>query len=547
MYSAGSFTALYVRDLPSAPNMAVFQSGDIVRLRQFSRAAGSVTIGNCWGVVTDYTDGNGVNFADGLQFWKFTRSAAPNDGAMAAGTVIQADALVLDYGTTGNGFYEVNAVDGSYGLNSPYAQIVSWASHPASGQAVRARLGNLRGIFGAANEYGLYAGAGAATSDAYLRISNTEVGLYNLPLRMYTGGTERVHIAAHNDVWIGPSSADKRLSWDGTTLTISGAINVVGGDAATQSYASTAAATAQTNAQSYAVAQDAGRATTDLSNSVISTLITGNSIRVGSGTKDSTLNGWNIDSTEIVGQASGVDQVALSAADGIALLATGTEPSGPDWKTINWNSGFPASSGNLIADIRAFYDSWNQIAVTAHNLSTTRGARTRFGNKINGTFSAGIRVTSNYVSGAWGNVVDVYGHLISYDPVSLYGQLSVSGNSYFVNIASIGVVGDSWSSLTPAAGFSNLGSGYATLGVKRFGSLISLKGVLVTTTSIGVGTNLCSALSSEYRPSSTRIFTVAASIGNVRVDVRADGTMATQAALPSGAWLSLELMYFTGG
>lgn len=226
--AAGGTATLVVRDLPSAPDMACFVSGDIVRLRQFSRAAGSLTIADCWGVVTGYVDN-----ADGTQSWTFTRSAAPNAGAMTAGTVIAADAIVLDYGTTGNGFYEVNAIDGAYGLNSPYAQIVSWSTHPATGATVRSRLGNLRGVFGVANEYGLYAGSGTATSDAYLRISNTEVGLYNLPLRMYTGGTERVHIAAHNDVWIGPSSADKRLSWDGSTLTVRGAINVTGGNAAT--------------------------------------------------------------------------------------------------------------------------------------------------------------------------------------------------------------------------------------------------------------------------------------------------------------------------
>ena len=34
--------ALTVRDLPSAPGMAVFQAGDIVRVRQFSRSAAAL-------------------------------------------------------------------------------------------------------------------------------------------------------------------------------------------------------------------------------------------------------------------------------------------------------------------------------------------------------------------------------------------------------------------------------------------------------------------------------------------------------------------------
>ena len=35
---------------------------------------------------------------------------------------------------------------------------------------------------------------GTATSSQYFRISNSGVGLFNVPLRMYTGGTETVHI-----------------------------------------------------------------------------------------------------------------------------------------------------------------------------------------------------------------------------------------------------------------------------------------------------------------------------------------------------------------
>ncbi len=155
--AAGAAATLRVRDLPSAANMAAFQSGDIVRLRTFSRAAGSLTIADAWGVVTSYADGTGGN--EGTQTWTFTRSSAPNAGAMSAGTVIQPDSIVLDYGTSGNGYYEVNAVDGAYGQNSPYARIVSWTTHPATGQALRVQMGNLRGVYGYASTiYGIAMG-----------------------------------------------------------------------------------------------------------------------------------------------------------------------------------------------------------------------------------------------------------------------------------------------------------------------------------------------------------------------------------------------------
>jgi hypothetical protein len=154
--AAGGQTALWVRDLPSAADMQVFEPGDIVRVRTFSRSAGSLTIADCWGVVS-----NPSTAGSGEQSWTFDRSTSTRAGTMTAGTVVAADSIVLDYGTTGNGFHEVNAIDGAYGLNSPYSQVVTWTTHPQDGQAVRVRTGNLLGITGVA-EFGLWAGAVAA-------------------------------------------------------------------------------------------------------------------------------------------------------------------------------------------------------------------------------------------------------------------------------------------------------------------------------------------------------------------------------------------------
>ncbi len=205
--AAGAAATLYVRDLPSAENMAAFQSGDVVRLRTFSRAAGSLTIADCWGVVTSYSD-----LSNKEQSWTFTRSTGGNAGAMAAGTVIAADSLALDYGTTGNGFYEVNAIDGAYGANSPYAQIVTWTTHPATGKTVRTRLGNLYGIT-ATTEYGLFAGEGVTAGDSYLRLTDKNFELHNLDLAMYdSGNVQRIGMDA------GAAAGDK-LMWAGVSLT----------------------------------------------------------------------------------------------------------------------------------------------------------------------------------------------------------------------------------------------------------------------------------------------------------------------------------------
>lgn len=167
--AAGGSTTLTVRDLPSATGMAVFVNGDIVRLRKFTRSAGSLTIADCWGVVTlDTSYGtSGFDSATKSQRYTFVRSSGGNAGTMTASTTVAPDAIVLDYGTTGNGFHEVNAIDGAYGANSPYSQIVTWTTHPATGQSVRVRIGNLAGLSVA--DYGVRMGTsvGAAATTTF--------------------------------------------------------------------------------------------------------------------------------------------------------------------------------------------------------------------------------------------------------------------------------------------------------------------------------------------------------------------------------------------
>lgn len=195
--AAGTAT-LRVRDLPSAANMAAFQSGDIVRLRNFSRASGALTVTDCWGVVTAYADQT-----DGTQTWTFTRSSAPNAGGMATGATVNADSVVLDYGTTGNGFYEVNAIDGTYGANSPYAQIATWTTHPATGTVVRGRYGKLSGLsIGVANEFGIAVGNGFTTSNSYVKYSNVGAIQNNVTSNWTESGATFVSINATDGIEI---------------------------------------------------------------------------------------------------------------------------------------------------------------------------------------------------------------------------------------------------------------------------------------------------------------------------------------------------------
>ena len=193
----GNISTLTVKDLPSAANMAVFESGDTVRVRTFSRAAGSLSITDAWGTVASYTD-----LEDGLQSWLFTRLSI-NGGTMAGDTEIAIDSIVLDYGVSGNGFYEVNAIDGLYGINSPYAQIVTWSGNSplAANQTLRTRFGNLRGITAVDGEYGFIAGTYAATDGTYLRASNQAFELHGIDLKMWNGSTNVLRIDHTTPYW----------------------------------------------------------------------------------------------------------------------------------------------------------------------------------------------------------------------------------------------------------------------------------------------------------------------------------------------------------
>lgn len=251
--AGGSISVLTMQDLPSAENMAIFESGDWVRVRTFSRAAGSLTVTDAYGTVSGYTDQVG-----GLQAWTFTRALGANGGTMTAGTVVAVDSLILDYGLTGNGLHEINAIDGVYGDKSPYSQVVTWSTSPiAANQTVRTRLGNLKGITGTA-EYGLLAGTyGVTGSGNYIIFSDQHAEIHNVPLSLYSGSAQTLSLnpvlssfaqatssantltfSSGTGCWSGIDAgvfkwrcgdwAGNYISWNGTSLIIAGSGVITG-------------------------------------------------------------------------------------------------------------------------------------------------------------------------------------------------------------------------------------------------------------------------------------------------------------------------------
>ena len=260
-------SALVVRDLPSAPGMAAFVANDWVALRSFTRAAGSLSISECVGVVsldTTYVTA-GFDSATKTQRWHFDRGSGGCEGGMSTGGTVAPDALVLDYGTTGNGYHEINAIDGAYAANSPYSQVVTWASCPvAANRNIRMRSGRLDGIFGNTNEFGFMAGVrgGAGfsdvTDDRFIRASNAGVELNNVDLTLYDGSTPTILLRGATSApyfsvgtpapttyggtgfWVGDDGGTYKLSIGDSTRALkwTGSAITVGNDSAEHLYLS---------------------------------------------------------------------------------------------------------------------------------------------------------------------------------------------------------------------------------------------------------------------------------------------------------------------
>jgi len=266
--AAEGSAALVVESFKGWPEFKVFEDGDVIRLRQFVRTGSSLDVSDCWGTVVWVS----TDTENKTQTYTFTRSPAGEAGALAESATLPAGSLALDYGASGNGTIESNAIDGAMGENSPYIQVTNWQYHPdfeggigtmkigssfvvgGAGSRVRTRMGNLKGIFNVVGEYGLYAGLPAR----YLRISNRAVEARNLPISMFDGDAETLKLdpdvpsfalgstlptgfRAGEGIWMGKDvdgdyklrigdPGGPRLEWDGADLSISDALLTLAGE-----------------------------------------------------------------------------------------------------------------------------------------------------------------------------------------------------------------------------------------------------------------------------------------------------------------------------
>lgn len=199
--AVGATAALTITDPPGGGFL--FTTGDWVRIKA-EHASGVYDV---WGQVTLPVD-NG----DGTQSYTYTHRSG------TVGAVIPAGVAVADYGASGQGYILATA-DLNY---APYLDVASWAGanpYTGSNHTAHVRLGQLQGITGA-SEYGLWAGGTYAglTGQRYLKASTAGLTIYGLPQTwVNAAGNVRGQVlpdATGTDplFWLGPSSADKRLT-----------------------------------------------------------------------------------------------------------------------------------------------------------------------------------------------------------------------------------------------------------------------------------------------------------------------------------------------
>lgn len=252
-------------------------------------------------------------------------------------------AAIAGYGEVGDGAIRISADD----PNGPLIDIFTTGAQPwVSDIYPHVRLGRLDGVgvtgVSGAKQWGMVAGANLADANSpYVVLSNLQQYMYKVRSEWHDGTNTTGRIEPSGRVRFGTnvdSQATTFMDVDPATgtATFRGAIEVLSGNIPSGVISGLGALATQNNLDGVPNGSTYSR--------VNSTIINGGNIRVGSGTKDSTLNGWHIDSSEIVGQASGVDQVVLGT-DGKIGFGGGAGILDANGITLSSTSSWDAKTG----------------------------------------------------------------------------------------------------------------------------------------------------------------------------------------------------------
>jgi len=243
--NTGVGATIYFEDLEGFEGYALFTASDYVLLRVIDTSGGGLIVADVWGQVTSYTDLTG-----GEQSWTFTTTTPSYTSA----DTIYTGAIALGYGSTGSGVWMATVMDAG---NSPYSQVETWStvtSGEPSGFVAHTRVGNLDGISGIGNEYGLWAGEGTTNTDGQIIASDSQLTIRNSNLSIHDGtnfvfevdrdtpslamgsNISTMSFTAGAGLWVGYDSPYYKfrvgdpdaqgITWDGVNMDITGSLTV---------------------------------------------------------------------------------------------------------------------------------------------------------------------------------------------------------------------------------------------------------------------------------------------------------------------------------
>jgi hypothetical protein len=242
-------------------------------------------------------------------------------------------------------------------------------------------------------------------TDASGRIVRTPTtateGLYlgSTAMGYYSGSSFKTYMANNGNFFL-TGSGGNYLSWNGGVLTIAGAINILGGNAATVSYVDSGDSTTYTNSTGYADAQDL------LVSASAATGIT--SLSSSAHTARTNLSGALSASTELVNQKVFTDstgRVVRTPSTTTAGLYLGSTAmgyySGSSFKTFMANNGnffLTGSGGNFLSWESGVLTINGSITITGGNAATTAYVNTVSGS-VMGYADAGDAATYSSAQG----------------------------------------------------------------------------------------------------------------------------------------------------
>ena len=195
---------------------AIFAANDWVLIRQVNVSSGISTL-NIWGQVSAYADAG-----DGIQSWTFTLRSGPTATSVKEGTI------AIDFGASGDALIHLSVLDAA---GAPYIKMRKWSGsdpYTPANLTTYVQIGELASTGNASmpapSGYGLYARSGAAAGRGIL-IDDNGLLIQGADLKLYNGANQTVNISYTGEsFWLGLSAADKRLEWNGSTLSVIGAI-----------------------------------------------------------------------------------------------------------------------------------------------------------------------------------------------------------------------------------------------------------------------------------------------------------------------------------